>query len=96
MVTRTVKDGQLRMVFWNEIKPNEEAGGMPVEQGEFDALYFSVMVLLVGRRGLFVPFSVNTDAGRIEFQDLWHGLKLPDDVELRRELAKGLFPFLLS
>ncbi|KAJ7356929.1 hypothetical protein DFH08DRAFT_850526 [Mycena albidolilacea] len=55
MVTRTVKDGQLRMVFWNEIKPNEEAGGMPVEQ---------------------------------EFQDLWHGLKLPDDVELRRELAK--------
>ncbi|KAF8213529.1 transcription initiation factor IIE subunit beta [Mycena galopus ATCC 62051] len=55
MVTRTVKDGQLRMVFWNEIKPSEEAGGMPVEQ---------------------------------EFMDLWHGLKLPDDVELRRELAK--------
>jgi len=55
LVTRTVKDGQLRMVFWNEIKPNEEAGGMPVEQ---------------------------------EFMDLWHGLKLPDDVELRRELAK--------
>ncbi|KAF7367270.1 Transcription initiation factor IIE subunit beta [Mycena sanguinolenta] len=55
MVTRTVKDGQLRMVFWNEIKPNEESGGMPVEQ---------------------------------EFMDLWHSLKLPDDVELRRELAK--------
>ncbi|KAJ6519411.1 transcription initiation factor IIE subunit beta [Mycena sanguinolenta] len=55
MVTRTVKDGQLRMVFWNEIKPNEETGGMPVEQ---------------------------------EFMDLWHSLNLPDDVELRRELAK--------
>ncbi|KAK7064581.1 transcription initiation factor IIE subunit beta [Favolaschia claudopus] len=55
LVTRTVKDGQLRMVFWNEIKPTEEAGGMPVEK---------------------------------EFMDLWHGLKLPDDVELRRELAK--------
>ncbi|KAJ7630527.1 transcription initiation factor IIE subunit beta [Roridomyces roridus] len=55
LVTRTVKDGQLRMVFWNEIKPNEESGGMPVEQ---------------------------------EFMDLWHGLQLPDDVELRRELAK--------
>ncbi|KAF8621883.1 hypothetical protein AX15_007439 [Amanita polypyramis BW_CC] len=33
LVTRTVKDGQLRMVFWNEIKPTEEAGGMPVEKG---------------------------------------------------------------
>ncbi|KAG6867456.1 hypothetical protein C0993_002539 [Termitomyces sp. T159_Od127] len=32
LVTRTVKDGQLRMVFWNEIKPTEEAGGMPVEK----------------------------------------------------------------
>ncbi|KAJ7923078.1 hypothetical protein B0H13DRAFT_2406376 [Mycena leptocephala] len=55
LVTRTVKDGQLRMVFWNEIKPTEDSGGIPVEQ---------------------------------EFMDLWHGLKLPDDVELRRELAK--------
>ena len=33
LVTRTVKDGQLRMVFWNEIKPTEEAGGMQVEKG---------------------------------------------------------------
>ncbi|CAK5280072.1 unnamed protein product [Mycena citricolor] len=49
LVTRTVKDGQLRMVFWNEIKPTEESGGMPVEKG---------------------------------------GLKLPDDVELRRDLSK--------
>nr|GAT43665.1 predicted protein [Mycena chlorophos] len=54
LVTRTVKDGQLRMVFWNEIKPTEEAGGKPVEK---------------------------------EFMDLWHSLKLPDDVELRKELA---------
>lgn len=35
LVTRTVKDGQLRMVFWNEIKPTEESGGMPVEKGIF-------------------------------------------------------------
>ncbi|KAJ6501641.1 transcription initiation factor IIE subunit beta [Mycena vitilis] len=55
LVTRTVKDGQLRMVFWNEIKPTPDSGGAPVEQ---------------------------------EFMDLWHGLNLPDDVELRRELAK--------
>jgi hypothetical protein len=33
LVTRTVKDGQLRMVFWNEIKPAEEEGGMLVEKG---------------------------------------------------------------
>ncbi|KAJ7225931.1 transcription initiation factor IIE subunit beta [Mycena pura] len=71
LVTRTVKDGQLRMVFWNEIKPTEDAGGMPVEQGES-----------------FVSFSRRTDTEGIEFMDLWHGLKLPDDVELRRELAK--------
>lgn len=32
-VTRTQKDGQMRMVFWNEIKPNEDSGGMAVEQG---------------------------------------------------------------
>ncbi len=32
-VTRTLKDGQLRMVFWNEIKPEEEGAGMQVEKG---------------------------------------------------------------
>jgi len=54
LVTRTMKDGQLRMVFWNEIKPTEEAGGMPVEK---------------------------------EFNDLWHSLKVPNDVDLLRQLA---------
>jgi hypothetical protein len=33
LVMRTVKDGQLRVVFWNEIKPEEDTGGMPVEKG---------------------------------------------------------------
>ena len=33
LVTRTAKDGQPRMVFWNEIKPTEESGGMSVEKG---------------------------------------------------------------
>ncbi|KAG1849324.1 hypothetical protein C8R48DRAFT_614227, partial [Suillus tomentosus] len=27
LVTRIVKDGQLRMVFWNEIKPGDETAG---------------------------------------------------------------------
>jgi transcription initiation factor TFIIE subunit beta len=33
LLTRTAKDGQPRMVFWNEIKPTEESGGMSVEKG---------------------------------------------------------------
>jgi transcription initiation factor TFIIE subunit beta len=35
LVTRTLKDGQMRMVFWNEIKPNDESGGKRVDQGTF-------------------------------------------------------------
>ena len=31
---RTLKDGQLRVVFWNEVKPDEENGGAPVEKGD--------------------------------------------------------------
>ncbi|PPQ85747.1 hypothetical protein CVT25_003065 [Psilocybe cyanescens] len=54
LVTRTVKDGQLRMVFWNEIKPIENSGGVPVEK---------------------------------EFNDLWHSLKVPNDVDLLKQLA---------
>ncbi|KAL4253740.1 Transcription initiation factor IIE subunit beta [Abortiporus biennis] len=53
-VTRTLKDGQLRMVFWNEIKPDEEHGGMQVEK---------------------------------EFNDLWHSLEVPNDVDLLKQLA---------
>lgn len=33
LVTRTQKDGQLRMVFWNEVKPTDDAGGKRVDQG---------------------------------------------------------------
>ncbi|EAU88000.1 transcription initiation factor IIE subunit beta [Coprinopsis cinerea okayama7 len=54
LVTRTTKDGQLRMVFWNEIKPTDEAGGKRVDQ---------------------------------EFLDLWHELKVPNEVDLQKELA---------
>ncbi|KAH9948459.1 transcription initiation factor IIE subunit beta [Amylocystis lapponica] len=42
-VTRTLKDGQMRMVFWNEIKPDEESGGLPVEK-EFLDLWHSLQV----------------------------------------------------
>ncbi|KAK7060276.1 hypothetical protein VNI00_001041 [Paramarasmius palmivorus] len=53
LVTRTTKDGQLKMVFWNELKPSEENGGMSVEK---------------------------------EFSDLWHELKVPNEVDLLRQL----------
>ncbi|KAG6812241.1 hypothetical protein H0H92_003781 [Tricholoma furcatifolium] len=43
LVTRTVKDGQLRMVFWNEIKPTEETGDLQVEK-EFADLWHSLTV----------------------------------------------------
>ncbi|KAJ3482197.1 hypothetical protein NLI96_g7145 [Meripilus lineatus] len=42
-VTRTLKDGQLRMVFWNEIKPDDDHGGKPVEK-EFMDLWHSLDV----------------------------------------------------
>ncbi|KAI9061252.1 transcription initiation factor IIE subunit beta [Trametes sanguinea] len=42
-VTRTLKDGQMRMVFWNEVKPTEEQGGMPVEK-EFHDLWHELEV----------------------------------------------------
>ncbi|KAI0092271.1 transcription initiation factor IIE subunit beta [Irpex rosettiformis] len=42
-VTRTLKDGQLRMVFWNEIRPGEEGEGSQVEK-EFLDLWHSLQV----------------------------------------------------
>ncbi|KAF7975261.1 hypothetical protein HWV62_10136 [Athelia sp. TMB] len=41
LVTRTAKDGQLRMVFWNDLKASEEKGGMPIEK-EFLDLWHSL------------------------------------------------------
>lgn len=42
-MTRTTKDQQMRTVFWNEIKPLEETGGMPLEQ-EFRDLWHQLKV----------------------------------------------------
>jgi len=43
LVTRTQKDQAMRMVFWNEIKPIEGTGGMPVET-EFRDLWHGLKV----------------------------------------------------
>jgi len=42
-VTRTQKDGQPRMVFWNEVKSGQEGEGRPVEK-EFQDLWHSLTV----------------------------------------------------
>ena len=75
LVTRTVKDGQMRLVFWNEVRPDEESGGMPVEQG-------------VSRR--LSHFYHRYNAMPLEFQDLWRSLTVPDDTDLLKSLASGM------
>jgi len=47
LVTRTVKDGQLRMVFWNEIKPDNDSGGKQVEKGKRWRCYRGIDLLLI-------------------------------------------------
>ncbi|KAF8512099.1 hypothetical protein BU17DRAFT_96631 [Hysterangium stoloniferum] len=46
LVTRTMKDGHMRLVFWNEIRPDEESGGMRVEQGMYDLIFLAVSLIL--------------------------------------------------
>ena len=94
LVTRTVKDGQLRMVFWNEIKPTEESGGAPVEAGTC----FSSIVYLVGRGWPSSrTFNHATDVVDLpEFHDLWHSLVVPNDVDLLKQLESGTSAFSLS
>lgn len=75
LVTRTAKDNQLKMVFWNEIKPNEESGGLPVEQGEWHSSNLCI------------------SRPNVEFMDLWHELKVPNDVDLLKQLASGMLSF---
>ncbi|VDC07255.1 unnamed protein product [Peniophora sp. CBMAI 1063] len=65
-ITRTNKDGAMKMVYWNETKlrrGEEVAGG----SGEG------------ARNG--TGFSVEK-----EFNELWHALKVPNDVDLLRQL----------
>ena len=76
LVTRTTKDQQMRMVFWNEIKPVEGTGGMPVDQGTH-------ALSLRPKPCIEYP---------IEFRDLWHKLKVPPDADLLRALSQGSSP----
>jgi len=44
LVTRTVKDGQMRLVFWNEVRPDEETGAGKAVEKEFQDLWHSLVV----------------------------------------------------
>lgn len=63
------------MVFWNEIKPTEQGGGIQVEKGLFDCQL---------RFFFFLTYSAF-----LEFLDLWHSLRVPNDVDLLKQLASG-------
>lgn len=75
LVTRTTKDQQMRMVFFNEIKPKEDTGGMSVEQGKSSVRNATSELVLMSDT---------------EFKDLWHGLKVPPDADLLRALSSGM------
>ena len=55
-VTRTLKDGQLRMVFWNEVKAEEEGAGMLVEKGVYRACGMLRLTLTLDR--IFGPVAL--------------------------------------
>ncbi|KZV72420.1 transcription initiation factor IIE subunit beta [Peniophora sp. CONT] len=63
-ITRTNKDGAMKMVYWNETK---------LRKGE------EVASLEGAKNG--TGFSVEK-----EFNDLWHALNVPNDVDLLRQL----------
>lgn len=73
-VTRTLRDGQMRMVFWNELQANpaDLAEEGPEATAKRDA----------SKNG--TGLSVEK-----EFHDLWHNLIVPNDVDLLKQLQSG-------
>ncbi|KAH9964900.1 transcription initiation factor IIE subunit beta [Russula dissimulans] len=73
-VTRTLKDNQMRMVFWNELKADladlAEEGPEAVRKRD------------ASKNG--TGLSVEQ-----EFYDLWHNLIVPNDVDLLKQLQSG-------
>ncbi|KAI0045166.1 transcription initiation factor IIE subunit beta [Auriscalpium vulgare] len=94
-VTRTLKDGQMRMVFWNEVKadPNELLeDGVGDDPSKRDASGNGTGLSV--EKGAYPPrpLAPLSDLCVItEFHDLWHSLKVPNDVDLLKELqSEGL------
>ncbi|KAH9990845.1 hypothetical protein BJV77DRAFT_1010644 [Russula vinacea] len=73
-VTRTLRDGQMRMVFWNELKAD------PADLAEEEPEVVSKRDASKNGTGLSVEK---------EFHDLWHNLIVPNDVDLLKQLQSG-------
>lgn len=84
LVLRTERGQQIIQVFWNEVKPNEEEGGIPVEEGVFT----QSRINYVYREA----FTHSTLSMTIEFQHLWRELKVPEyDADILKALESGQF-----
>ena len=79
-VTRTLKDGQMRMVFWNEVKAEKAPSGedVPVQAEGTDGNGTGLAVEKgeLSNTAMNVP-QLNSSK---EFYDLWHSLKVPNEV----------------
>jgi transcription initiation factor TFIIE subunit beta len=74
----TEKEGFMKMVFWNEI------GDMPqIDQGGWSNL----MATCCTSRADCFPRLLRDECA--EFKDMWHGLKLPDAIQIAKELEEG-------
>jgi transcription initiation factor TFIIE subunit beta len=83
-VTRTLKDGQMRMVFWNEVKVLPAALDEDAPMGGSTGLGVEKGASPFGPAPLSFPHHCIK-----EFNDLWHALKVPNDVDLLKQLASG-------
>ena len=95
-VTRTLRDGQMRMVFWNELKadPADLAEEGPEATAKRDASKNGTGLSVEKGTAPGLPvdsfFSFLTKPTTIEFHDLWHNLIVPNDVDLLKQLQSGM------
>jgi transcription initiation factor TFIIE subunit beta len=95
-VTRTLRDGQMRMVFWNELKadPADLAEEGPEAIAKRDASKngtgLSVEKGAAPCRLVDIILIFLTKRATIEFHDLWHNLNVPNDVDLLKQLQSGI------
>jgi transcription initiation factor TFIIE subunit beta len=92
-VTRTLRDGQMRMVFWNELKadPADLAEEGPEATAKRDASKNGTgLSVEKGMSPVDIILIFLTKRVTIEFHDLWHNLNVPNDVDLLKQLQSGI------
>lgn len=91
-VTRTLRDGQMRMVFWNELKadPADLAEEGPEATAKRDASKNGTgLSVEKGMSPVNIILIFLIQRAAIEFHDLWHNLNVPNDVDLLKQLQSG-------